>query len=170
MKRRFLLALSMPVALILIVLIMVYWPSQQPTADENFIFSETAATPYCALLGGYEVEEGKIVWHDKALRPIKMCQEAPMPQLYLYNAVKKQVEPLDLKTAQMFRINPTPISPGGFAVSQNIKGGKFPGLWFLAMHSYNNFYLAGHGYVALIPAIAEKHQYAQFKFLGWIKA
>jgi hypothetical protein len=167
MRQRFLLALSMPIALILLILAMIYWPSQQPTADENFIFSETSM-PFCEQ-GYYVVEKEKIVWHATK-KPANICPKSAVPQLYLYNVVKKQTEPLDFKTAKMFRLNPAAVSPGGFVVSQSIRDSKFSGLGLLSMYSSNNLYLIGHGHAIPISAIAEKHQYTQFKFLGWVKA
>lgn len=168
MKRRFLFALMMPVALILAVVVIIYWPTVKPTADENFIFSLTDAPVRCAV-GAYTVDNQKVVWHVASQKDRKFCETKGSAQLYLYNVVKKQIEPLDLKSAKMFQVDANKTSLHGFRVSDRLNTQSDLPMIYIPLGE--GVYLLGHNQavsISLPPTTNNVDR--EFKFLGWARA
>ncbi len=167
MERRFLFALFMPIALIIILLFIIYKPFHSTSQSQDFLFSLTRE-PMCAN-GKYAVDKQKITWQENKNKNF-ICKKISVPQLYRYNVARNQSESVSFRTAKNWMLDASPTSSQGFAVvNTDMQEGPFGDIF--SFRSRENYYLTGPGTGELVNFPPEQnHQFREFKFLGWIQS
>ncbi len=163
MQKKFMLALLMPIFLIALIAIMIYWPAPPLSKSENFLFSMSVG-PDCQA-DHYEVKNNQVIV-QKNLH--LHCYSSPVQsQLYYYDALNHAITPVTWSSVRPWRLDPNRTSPGGFSL---IEPQTSDGLieWILA-HRYPGMYcLVSKNKVQQFKPPSDSFRQA-FTFLGWIK-
>jgi hypothetical protein len=158
--KEFLIFLSVPVTIILLVAVLVIGPDFFAKPKYDFIYS------YCPSYdcsGGFSVNnQGEIT---ESTRSSTSDSSATAADLYYFNAAKGSYKKIDLASARSYKLNSSNISPDGYALIHNSADGGF---FFIGGYS-DNWYLK-NGLKKKQVNLYENNSYSDdLKFIGWVQ-
>jgi len=160
-KKEFLLFMSVPVAIMVIVVAVVLLPSWLAHPKYDFIYS------YCSeynCASNFQVTaEGVVTLSPRG----GYNYDAVQPQLYYYDVKHGTSRPITAGQANGYRLDTANVSPDGYKLTQNTDSGG--GFLFWGGSGDYNWYLK-HGSQKKAVNLANNTNYGDsITFLGWIE-
>lgn len=167
----FILGMSIPVLMILIVAGSIYLPSLFVKAPAvNFLYSIGDDNYYCDGIQQYTVQNNKllrnIVKQPDTGGVALVCVD---PKIFIQDVVKNESKQISFEEAQKLNLDSNIISSDGFEVVYGNRGDNYFPFFFYSNPDYSTRYLKGHNISKKLNIQLNESYYYGFHFLGWIK-
>lgn len=164
-KKEFLLFLSIPVAIILIVASIVLVPSLFAKPKFNFVYSY-CPDYFCGQ--GYAIDKSGTVTMKEGLSTLNLSYYNKQPDLYLHDMSTGASKKISLADANNLRLNSSNVSPDGYVLKQNSSSsGSF---LFAIESSDDSWYLENGLKKKKVNLTGTSNSYrGNINFLGWVE-
>lgn len=158
--------LTIPVVMIVAMLLLIYVPKFLHRPTQNFLYADMG-TYYSYGSPVFTVTGNRL---EQLPKPYAESGSSIIPErapvLYVYDVQKNTSTVIFLDDAKKLRLDSTPQSADGFAVTQgNNNSGIFS--LFGGGYDYNAWYIVGNGVSQKLNLSVPRYGYG-FTFLGWI--
>ena len=155
-------ALSIPVLMIALIAISIYFPALFVSPKFDFVYSTD--NEYCRFLK-YSVKVGKIIENEKQpANENNICRDSRDPRLYYYDVTRKISREITFEEAQKLTLDNAFQSPDGFEV---VSGDRSFDVFFIGGSSYYDKYLKKGSYSRKLNI--PHNYYYDFRLIGWVK-
>ncbi|MFA5080685.1 MAG: hypothetical protein WC472_03650 [Candidatus Paceibacterota bacterium] len=157
------LAISIPIAMILLIAISIYLPSLFMNPQYEFLYSMSRHFIYS--------NDNYVIENEKLLLNIESSKDGtygiPDMKFYIYNTINNTSKEISYEEAQKLRLDPNIKSIDGFEiVDGNHESGFFP--FYYSSRDYDSHYLK-NSITSKKLNLKVTSNYDNFNFIGWIK-
>ncbi len=165
----FILGISIPIAMILLIAASIYIPGLLIQPKFNFLYTIDDNYPYNGQQM-YSVVNSKLINNEIELSGIRDYNPPRnKSKLFVYGVTNNIGQEVSFEQALKLNLDPNLKSPDGFEIVNGSQGGGGFPFFFYPGTDYNTKYLKGHNVSKKINVQSSELNYFTFRFVGWIK-
>ena len=162
-----LVALSLPVLMIGMVALTIYWPAHFEKFGGEFLYAVPSSWSNQSF---YAVINGRLQKLPVAAPPAGIYAPTVTTRLYLHDVVKNVSRDITFEEAQALVLDAGPKSAQGFEIVHGSQSQEFVPFLFFSQPDYSTVYIRGRHASRKMDVRLNTYPYnGQFQFLGWIK-